>query len=387
MKRKNGLIARLALLLVLSALMCAGIVFIFADAHPLHASDRGKVAFAERGRISTQRGFLMKDNKVANGRIIKGLGGLYTVRLLDEDGNAQKSEDGYNDVKCRAKGAFRHEGVQPLVGDMVTLELGDGSSGAGKGAKAGAVINEILERKCALIRPPMANLDYLFITMASASPAPLTLVVDKLISIAEYNGIEPIIIITKSELDGATAKELCELYSSAGFETFMISSFDDSFPDVDRLGAFISDNVNKSGKIAAFAGASGVGKSTILNKFFPELKLDTSDVSRKTERGRHTTRHVELYPIDESAESGYIADTPGFSMLDFDHFDFFDKEYLTGTFREFDRYVGACKYKKCTHTKEEGCAILDAVKCGEVAKSRHESYLDMYASLKDKHAW
>jgi ribosome biogenesis GTPase len=233
----------------------------------------------------------------------------------------------------------------------------------------------------------MANLDYLFITMASASPAPLTLVVDKLISIAEYNGIEPIIIITKSELDPTLAQKLYSLYSSAGFLTFMISCFDDSYADVHRLGEFISENINKNGTIAAFAGASGVGKSTILNKFFPTLALDTSDVSRKTERGRHTTRHVELYPIDDSGESGYIADTPGFSMLDFDHFDFFDKEYLRGTFREFDRYVGECKYKKCTHTKEEGCAILEAVKCGEVAKSRHESYLNMYASLKDKHAW
>jgi ribosome biogenesis GTPase len=141
------------------------------------------------------------------------------------------------------------------------------------------------------------------------------------------------------------------------------------------------------GKIAAFSGASGVGKSTMLNRLFPRLSLGTGELSHRIERGKNTTRCVELYPITEGADAAYLADTPGFTMLDFERFDFFDKEDLPQTFREFDAYIGECRYTKCSHTKEEGCAVLDAVKRGEICKCRHESFLEIYEVLKQKKKW
>ena len=140
------------------------------------------------------------------------------------------------------------------------------------------------------------------------------------------------------------------------------------------------------GKTAAFAGASGVGKSTLMNALFEGLDLATGAISQRIERGKHTTRRVRLYPID-GVENAYVADTPGFSMLDFVRFDFFTKEDLPFTMREFDDYIGACRYTKCTHTKEQGCAVLDAVREGRIAKSRHESYCAMFDALKNKHDW
>ena len=292
------------------------------------------------------------------GRIIKSVGGLYTV--LTDDG----------EIQCRARGVFRHSNVSPLVGDIVSVALDDNKN---------MVISEIQERKNSLIRPPLANLDCVFVTFAAESPAPMLDMTDKLISILEYNNVEPVIIIGKSELNREYAEELRAIYSTAGFSSFVISCYDDF--GVDEVREFIKNNLE--GKIAAFAGASGVGKSTLLNKLFPELELATNTVSRKTARGRHTTREVSLYSID----GVYIADTPGFSMLDFERFDFFELDDLKYTFREFERYIGECKYTKCSHTKEEGCAILNAVREGEIPRSRHENYCILYDILKTKHKW
>ena len=243
----------------------------------------------------------------------------------------------------------------------------------------GIVIEEILPRKNALIRPPMANLDLLFITFAAAHPVPALETVDKLISIAEYNGIEPVIVIGKRDIDPDYAEELRKTYTVAGFSAFALSAGNGD--GVAELRAYLKDNL--AGKTAAFAGASGVGKSTLLNALFPSLSLQTGEISARIERGKHTTRRVELYGM----EGGYIADTPGFSMLDFVRFDFFGREDVVGTMREFEPYIGACRYKKCTHTREEGCAILEAVRAGEIAKSRHESFVSMFDALKNKHDW
>ena len=245
------------------------------------------------------------------------------------------------------------------------------------------VIDELCERKNALIRPPLANLDYMFITMAAASPAPILTTVDKLICIAEFNNIEPIIVITKRELDEDYAAELESIYKKSGFIVFSLSAKNNI--GVDEIHAFIEREL--VGKTSAFAGASGIGKSTLLNALFPSLELSTSEISRKIQRGRHTTRKAELYCIDNSTDCGYIADTPGFSMLDFERFDFFEKEDLPSTMREFDDYIGACKYTKCSHTKEEGCAILEAVRSGAIPKSRHESFCELYEVLKAKKKW
>ena len=157
------------------------------------------------------------------------------------------------------------------------------------------------------------------------------------------------------------------------------------FAGVDELTAY--RKATMSGKIAAFAGASGVGKSSLLARLFPERGIETGEISRKIERGKNTTRHVELFEYECDGGIGYIADTPGFSLLDFVRFDFFTKEDLPTAMREFRTHLGDCRYKKCTHTKEEGCAILDAVKRGEIAPSRHASFLEMYDALKDKREW
>jgi ribosome biogenesis GTPase len=252
-----------------------------------------------------------------------------------------------------------------------------------KKATSEIMISEIINRKNSLIRPPLANLDYMFISMAAASPAPILSTVDKLVSIAEFNEIEPVIVIGKCELDKDISKEIFDIYKKAGFTTFLVSVYENE--GIDGIADFIHHKL--SGKIAAFSGASGVGKSSLMNRLFPDLKLDTGEISKKIERGKNTTRHVELFAHECADGIGYIADTPGFSMLDFEHFDFFKKDDLPLTMREFNDYIGLCKYTKCTHTKEDGCAILEAVKRGDIASSRHDSFVEMYEVLKNKPDW
>ena len=316
-------------------------------------------------------------SNTVKGKIINGVGGLYTVRLLEDTALPAGSK-----IKCRARGSFRHEKLSPLPGDTVTLLFSENGDKQDKNA-SDFVIDAIDERKNSLIRPPMANLDYLFITMASASPSPSLATVDKLIAIAEFNGIEPIVVITKNELAPEYAEELCRNYTLCGFTCFSLSAVENE--GIEPIDEFIKSNMND--KTAAFAGASGIGKSTLMNRLFPHLSLSTSEISRKIERGRHTTREVELFCLSEDIDCGYIADTPGFSMLDFERFDFFEKDDLPNTFREFEPYIGQCKYTKCSHTKEEGCAILEAVKTGEIPTSRHASYVEIFDTLKAKKKW
>ena len=303
---------------------------------------------------------------------MRGVGGLYSVRLTESS-----DPDCGSFIKCKARGAFRHDGLSPLPGDTVVLVPTE------ERGSDNYVIDKIEARKNFLIRPPMANLDYLFITMAARSPMPCLTTVDKLIAIAEHNRIEPVILITKNELDPDYASALADIYTASGFICFSVSAVESR--GIEAVDKFIKENMN--GRIAAFAGASGIGKSTLLNKLFPDLELSTSEISRKIERGRHTTRAVELYCLGDGADCGYIADTPGFSMLDFERFDFFEKEDLPLTFREFDKYIGLCRYTKCTHTKEDGCAIVEAVKRGDIPLSRHESYCQLFDTLKAKKKW
>lgn len=320
----------------------------------------------------------------SNGRLIKGVGGLYFV-AVDPSEDDPLSE---RVVPCRARGKFRHTGTPPLVGDRVeitynertlnTLDAEDSDDSATE-----IMISKILDRKNSLIRPPLANLDVLFIAMASAAPAPLLPTVDKLILIAEFNGIEPVIIIGKNELDPENAERIAHIYRRAGFEVFLLSAL--TGDGVDAVRAYVEENL--TGKIAAFSGASGVGKSSLLNRLFPHIHLETGEISQKIERGKNTTRHVELFTFPCRDGDGYLADTPGFSMLDFAHFDFFGKEDLPSTLREFRPYIGCCRYKKCTHTKEEGCAIREAVATGEIARSRYDSFIEIYNVLKDKKDW
>ncbi len=303
-------------------------------------------------------------SELIRGRIIKGLGGLYEIETLSGER-----------IHCKAKGSFRHDKITPYVGDNVVVRT----------EKNGNLIDEIVDRNNYLIRPPLSNLDILFIVISVAKPSPILPITDKLISIAEYNKIEPVIIISKSDLDGEEAKKIENIYQKCGFTVF-VSGIES---DKSELFDFVCQKAN--GKISAFAGASGVGKSTVINALFPKIALETGEVSYKTERGKHTTRHVELFRLDNLTDndslSGYIADTPGFSLLDFTRFDFFGKDDLVYTFREFEDYLGKCKYTKCSHTSEDGCKIIEAVNDGIIPKERHDSYVELYNTLKNKHSW
>ncbi|MBQ9735762.1 MAG: ribosome small subunit-dependent GTPase A [Clostridia bacterium] len=292
------------------------------------------------------------------GIVVRGLGGAFTVRT---DAGAYYT--------CRAKGVLKRNDGKLLVGDRVTLSRSeDGQE---------CVVSEILARRCALIRPPLANVTVLVLVMAGAYPAPSLPTADRLLAICAHEGIEPVIVLTKSDLAKAENEALCALYRDAGYEVYSTCATTGAGTDV--LRAALSEKL-RAGGIAAFAGASGVGKSTLLCALFPSLALETGALSEKTARGRHTTRHVELFDFS----GGFVADTPGFSLLDFEHFDFFSLDDLFDAFPDFAPYRGACRYDDCTHVKEEGCALLDAVREGRVAPSRHETYAELYAILKTK---
>ena len=306
------------------------------------------------------------------GTVLKGVGGLYTV-MLDEEYNGQST------ASVRGRGAFRHEKLVLLTGDRVELEPQE---------EGGFFCKSILERKNALIRPPLANLDIIFVVIPCKRPMPSFEIIDKLIAIAEHNKIEPVIIVTKSDIDKDFARELYRVYKNSGFEVFITSS--ENGEGVSSVKEYLMEVTETKAPICAFAGASGAGKSTLMNALFPTLCLETGDLSRKIERGKNTTRHTELFPLEDllgKGHMGYLADTPGFSLLDFERFDFFGLDELFSTFREFGRVSGMCKYTKCSHTKEDGCCILEMVKKGEIEKSRHASYVALYEILKKKPAW
>lgn len=302
------------------------------------------------------------------GKVVKGLGGLYETRVEDENGISR--------TICRAKGVLKRDEDKVLVGDNVKILCDDSTPD-------GLVISEVLERKNSLIRPPMANLDYLFIVFSAKKPSPVIETVDKLVAISVHNGIEPVIVITKSDLGESIAEEYADIYRKVGIPTFVTSSEDKT--GVEPLAQYIQTEV-VCGKTAAFAGASGVGKSTLMNALFPNLALATAEISRKIERGRHTTRHVEIFEIQGGTDTGFLADTPGFSLIDFARFDFFSLEELIPTFPEFIPYVGKCRYTDCAHVGEgaDECAIARAVLDGAIPESRLESYRSIYRILKEK---
>ncbi len=295
---------------------------------------------------------LFKRN-MTNGKIIKGIGGFYYV------------DTGNEIYECKARGNFRKQGISPLVGDNVEISVNDNAENT---------INTIYPRKNELIRPPLANLDQLFIVSSLVEPKINTVIIDNLTAIAEYKKIEPIIVITKTDLD-ASAEKYRQIYESAGFNVVICNN---------TTGEG-SEEIRKllNNKCSAFTGNTGVGKSTLLNNIFPDLELKTGEISKKLGRGKHTTRHCELFKTD----NGYIADTPGFSSLEFKQIEKILKDDLPYCFREFEEYIGYCKFSTCTHTNDKGCAIIDAVNDGKISKTRHESYISMYNEVKNIKEW
>ncbi|MBQ8302551.1 MAG: ribosome small subunit-dependent GTPase A [Clostridia bacterium] len=302
------------------------------------------------------------------GKVVKGLGGLYEVRISDGDGVSR--------LACRAKGVLKRDEEKVLIGDNVKVTIDDSTPD-------GIVISAVDERKNSLIRPPLANLDYIFIVFAAAKPSPVIETVDKLIAIAVHNGITPVVVITKTDLGADAAEEYAAIYRLAGIPTFVTSS--SAGEGITELSEYIKNEVN-CGKTAAFAGASGVGKSTLMNALFPSLTLATAEISRKIERGRHTTRHVEIFDIDKSENTGFLADTPGFSLIDFARFDFFSLDELLPTFPDILPYLGKCRYADCAHVGEgiDECAVARAAAEGKIAPTRLESYRSIWRTLKNK---
>ena len=306
------------------------------------------------------------------GKVVKGLGGLFETRVIEADGSVRR-------YACRAKGVLHRGDAKVLVGDNVLLSMDEA-------LPDDIVLSEVLPRSNALIRPPMANLDILCMVVASAKPAPVLETVDKLLAIAEHHGIEPILIFTKTDIDEENAERLAALYRGAGFTVFKVSSH--LGEGVSYVRDFLLEKL-KNGTTAAFAGASGVGKSTLVNHVFPHLQLATAEISEKIERGKHTTRHVELFEIGEGSAAGFLADTPGFSLLDFERFDFFSLSDLESTFRDFAPYLGGCRYSDCAHIGEGAseCAIARAAEEGRLAPSRLSSYRSIYRVLKNKNEY
>ena len=279
-----------------------------------------------------------------NGTIIKALSGFYYV-------SAENSV-----YECRARGKFRLDGTSPLVGDRVSFAL----SGNGKG-----YIEKVHDRKNFFIRPAVANIDALVFIAANTNPVTDPFLIDRVSVIAEEAGCELIVCINKTDID--MANELYDIYTSSGFETYRVSAANGS--GIERLRDALR------GKICAFTGNSGVGKSSILNAIVPELRLEVGEVSEKLGRGRHTTRHVELFSVGEDT---FIADTPGFAYFEIEMMQTIDKHELQYDFREFGSCIGRCRFSDCAHLKEPGCAVIEAVNSGAIPLSRYQSYKRLY---------
>ncbi|MDL2233573.1 ribosome small subunit-dependent GTPase A [Ruminococcaceae bacterium OttesenSCG-928-L11] len=292
--------------------------------------------------------------------MIKATGGYYYVETGTGPDTAL--------VECRARGIFRKEGRSPYVGDMVDIQLdGDGVG----------TVNEIHPRKNDLIRPPLANLDYMVVVISVADPPFNAFVTDKFLAILEHKDIEPLIAITKSDLGDSTAIQA--RFRKAGYPVFAVHT------QGEAAGQGVSELKDAlAGRLCAFSGNSGVGKSSLLNAIDPHFQLETGDISKKLGRGRHTTRHVELFQLDNGA---LIADTPGFSTVEVTRMSAITKESLAWCFRDMEPYLEQCKFTDCSHTTELGCAVLAAVAAGDIDAGRHESYMQLYSELKDLKEW
>lgn len=290
-----------------------------------------------------------------NGIITKAVGGVYYADALD---GHIKGEN----IRCAARGIFRNRKISPAAGDRVRVSVCD---------NAEPVIEEIFERKNYLPRPPLANLDGIVFVNSTAEPKINRFVLDKLIAIADGNGVEPIVVFTKIDLN--SAGEFPRIYEKIGIPVRSVNNL--TGEGAEKLRELIE------GKFCAFVGNSGVGKSSLLNALYPELSLQTAEISKKLGRGRHTTRQVELFKIGEN----YVADTPGFSAVDIENYCDIPREELDLAFREFREPRCKCRFTNCLHIKETGCAVKKAVEDGEIAESRYNSYLRLIEEKKPEY--
>ena len=289
---------------------------------------------------------------IKEGIILKGIGGFYYV----------ETDEGV--FECKAKGKFRSKKISPVAGDRVSVTVINDKDNT---------IDEIFYRKNCLKRPPVANIDKLIIVVSSVRPKPNTLIIDKMTVLAEKNNIEPVIVITKTDLH--FDEELVNIYRSAGYRVYTFSTCDRSELD--------SIKNELKGCISAFTGNSGVGKSTLINALNGELNLETGEISDKLGRGRHTTRQAEIFHVAE----GLVIDTAGFSSIDFTADNLIFADELQHFFREFGEVIGECRFTGCNHLGDKGCRVCELVENGTISKSRYESYISMFNETKDYKKW
>ena len=285
-------------------------------------------------------------------RIIKALSGFYYVQ----------TEDGV--VECRARGRFRRQDQSPLVGDFVRITR-QGDKG---------VLEALLPRKNAFIRPAVANIDQLVVLASCAIPVTEPFLIDRVLTIAQLQNVPALVVVNKDDL--APAQPLAEIYRRAGVPVLVTSA--ETGEGIEALREALA------GKLSCLTGNSGVGKSSLLNRACPQLQLPVGEVSEKLGRGRHTTRHIELYSLGSNT---FVADTPGFSAFDTERMELVHKEQLQYAFPEFAPYLGHCQFPDCAHRKEPGCAVLAAVAAGKIAPERHESYARLYALSAQVNDW
>ena len=285
----------------------------------------------------------MTMNNKTTGRIVRSLSGFYDVQT--DSGT----------ISCRGRGHLRRGNDVPLTGDMVEISVEKGTG----------MVERILPRKNHFIRPAVANVDVLVVFAASVNPITEPFLIDRVAAIAGDQEVQVALCVNKCDLDPAV--DLTRIYKNAGFTVIQTSA--ETGEGVEELRRLLQ------GKLAAFTGNSGVGKSSILNRLCPELGLATGEVSEKLGRGRHTTRHVELYDLGENT---YVADTPGFSSFDTDQMEVILKENLQYAFPDFGAYIGCCQFHDCSHRKEPGCAVTAAVGEGRIERTRYDSYLRLY---------
>ena len=289
---------------------------------------------------------------IISGRIMKALSGFYYVRTDDRL------------VECKARGRFRKEGISPLVGDWVEISME-----RGKG-----MIEQIMPRKNSFVRPAVANLDRLVLIVSEAIPITEPFLIDRITAIAGDQNVPVIICINKNDLQ--PGRNLQEIYTKAGYDVVITSAV--TGEGISALRDMIQ------GKTVAFSGNSGVGKSSVLNCLNENLHIQTGEVSEKLGRGRHTTRHIELFSLDQDT---YVADTPGFSSFDTEQMEIILKENLQYAFPDFAPYLGQCQFHDCAHLKEPGCRVRAAVQTGEIQSSRYDSYVRLYEKAKEIKLW